>query len=231
MINNSNILQQQYVTLKYRKNSFLSGIFTTLRRRTIKMPAIRILDAAFDMFFEGQVENVSIEQISLKSGVPMDDLLAIYPSLDAITKTLSERSIAKLKAKGEILAQQKGINTLRELISNDLVFFYRLEVDRTLLTEQTMEGHVSALQNFDDYFNTEMPKIYANFFSHNKDLLPSGDIDVHFYAHFISHSLKFFNFKTLVAYEGRPEGRKSVTEQIIGSLFGRNSLNLPTFQK
>ncbi len=123
MINNSNILQQQYVTLKYRKNSFLSGIFTTLRRRTIKMPAIRILDAAFDMFFEGQVENVSIEQISLKSGVPMDDLLAIYPSLDAITKTLSERSIAKLKATGEILAQQKGINTLRELISNDLVFF------------------------------------------------------------------------------------------------------------
>ncbi|MFB1002906.1 MAG: hypothetical protein QMC70_02035 [Bacteroidia bacterium] len=196
-----------------------------------KTPAVRILDATFNMFFEGQVENVSIEQISLKSGVPMDDLLAIYPSLDAITKTLSERSIAVLKAKGETLAQQNGINTLRELISNDLVFFYRLAVDRTLLTEQTMEGHVSALQNFDNYFDTEMPKIYAKFFTHNKDLLPSGDIDVQFYAHFISHSLKFFNFKTLVAYESSSKGRKAVTEQIIGSLFGRNSLDLPTFQK
>ena len=196
-----------------------------------KTPAVRILDATFNMFFEGQVENVSIEQISLKSGVPMDDLLAIYPSLDAITKTLSERSIAVLKAKGETLAQQKGINTLRELISNDLVFFYRLAVDRTLLTEQTMEGHVSALQNFDNYFDTEMPKIYAKFFTHNNDLLPSGDIDVQFYAHFISHSLKFFNFKTLVAYESSSKGRKAVTEQIIGSLFGRNSLDLPTFQK
>ena len=195
------------------------------------MPAIRILDATFDMFFEGQVEDVSIEQISLKSGVPINELLDIYPSLDAITKTLSERSIAKLKAKGEMLAQQKGINALRELISSDLVFFYRIEVDRTLLTEQTIEGHVSALQNFDNYFNTEMPKIYAKFFAHNRDLLPSNDIDVQFYAHFISHSLKFFNFKTLVAYENSSEGRKTVTEQIIGSLFGRNSLDLPLFEK
>lgn len=193
------------------------------------MPATRILDATYDLFFEGKVQDVTLEEISVKSGVPIEELLEIYPTLDAITKTLSERSIAELKAKGVLLAKQKGTKTLRELISNDIMFFYRIEVDRTLLTEQTMAGHVSALKNFDNYFNTEMPEIYTAFFENNQELLPSQDFDPKFFGHFISHSLKFFNYETLKAYESSSEGRKTMTEQIIGSLFGKGSIDLPKF--
>ncbi|MEN8697521.1 MAG: hypothetical protein ABF317_09485, partial [Bacteroidia bacterium] len=135
----------------------------------------------------------------------------------------------KLKKEGLALAQNTGINVLRQLISNDLLFFYRVEVDRNQLTPETLEGHTSALENFDRYFNSEMPLVYATFFKNNKDLLPHFEIDIEFYAHFVSHSLKFFNFRTLQTFESTSEGRKLVTEQIIGSLFDRESMELNQF--
>lgn len=189
----------------------------------------RILDATFDLFFEGQVEAVTLETIAAKAQVTLDEVTLLYPTLRALTNALSLRSIGRLKDTGEKLATKKGIEILKELVANDLLFFYRVEIDRNVLTTEMMDDHDSALSNFDHYFNCEMPKIYATFFLNNKDLLPSEDIDIHFYAHFISHSLKFFNFKTLVAYEKSSEGRKAATEQIIGSLFGRKSLDLPEF--
>lgn len=189
----------------------------------------RVLNAAEELFFEGKVSEVSVKSISEKANLTEEKVNAMFPTLNDITKALSERNIQELKNKGEILAQQKGIEALKNLISNDIKFFYRVEVDRTQLTKQTMDGHVSALQNFDRYFNTEMPHIYATFFANNRDLLPTGDIDAKYYGHFISHSLKFFNFKTLVNYESTSEGRKTATEQIIGSLFGRDKLELLKF--
>ncbi len=189
----------------------------------------RILDITEDLFFEGNVMEVSLERIAKKAGVEISDVTAIYPSLEDVTKALSERNIALLHEKGMLLAKQKGIEPLRQLLSNDIRFFYRIEIDRVRLNEQTLIGHVAALKNFDDYFATKMPEVYTEFFRNNKDLLPSKDIDIVYYAHFISHSLKFFNFKTLVNYEPTCEGRKAATEQIIGSLFSQDELTLDTF--
>ena len=188
-----------------------------------------ILDATLNLFFEGKIQNISIEEISKKSGISTDEIISIYPSLNDITRTLAERSIATLKKEGLEFAKGKGLEALRQLISQDILFFYRVEVDRKLLTEQTMKGHESALKLFDNYFNTEMPEIYGEFLKNNPELLPSKDIDIKFYAHFISHSLKFFNYVTLETYETSSEGRKNATEQIVGSLFGLESLEIPKF--
>jgi hypothetical protein len=188
-----------------------------------------ILDATYALFFEGKVSDICITEIAKKAQLSEKEVTIIYPTLNDITKTLSERSIAKLKKEGLALAQNTGINVLRQLISNDLLFFYRVEVDRNQLTPETLEGHTSALGNFDRYFNSEMPLVYATFFKNNKDLLPHFEIDIKFYAYFVSHSLKFFNFRTLKTFESTSEGRKLVTEQIIGSLFDRESIELNQF--
>lgn len=189
----------------------------------------RVLNAAEKLFFEGKVLDVSLKTISDQAQMSMDEVQALFPSLEDITKALSLRNISKLKEEGMILSKKKGMDALKELIVHDIKFFYRVEIDRELLTPQTKDGHIAALQNFDTYFNTEMPKIYTAFLENNKDLLPSQDIDVRYYAHFIAHSLQFFNFRTLVAYEPSSEGRKAATEQIIGSLFGKDTLDLPNF--
>tara|TARA_B110000037_G_C16976549_1_gene447280 strand:+ start:353 stop:946 length:594 start_codon:yes stop_codon:yes gene_type:complete len=188
-----------------------------------------ILDATYNLFFEGEIQNISIQEISKKSGISADEIISIYPSLDDVTRTLAERSIVTLKKEGLELAKGKGLEKLRQLISHDILFFYRVEVDRILLTEQTKEGHKSALRLFDDYFNTEMPEIYCEFLNNNPELLPSKYIDINFYAHFISHSLKFFNYVTLEHFETTSEGRKNATEQIVGSLFGLDYLEMPKF--
>lgn len=188
-----------------------------------------ILDATYNLFFEGEIQNISIQEISKKSGISADEIISIYPSLDDITRTLAERSIVTLKKEGLELAKGKGLEKLRQLISNDILFFYRVEIDRILLSEQTMEGHKSALRLFDNYFNTEMPEIYFEFLTNNPELMPSKNIATVFYAQFISHSLKFFNYLTLVNFETTSEGRKNATEQIIGSLFGLDYLELPKF--
>lgn len=193
------------------------------------MPANRILDTTYGLFFQDRVQDVTLEGISKASGIPVEEIIAIYPTLDDITKILAKRSITKLKKDGLELAKVKGIEALRQLVSNDIKFFYRVEIDRKLLTPQTMVGHESALKLFDDYFNIEMPEIYGKFLKNNPELLPSEDINIEFYAHFISHSLKFFNFATLETYESTSEGRKAVTELIIGSLFGLDFLELPKF--
>ncbi|MDB9882593.1 hypothetical protein N8368_02970 [Bacteroidia bacterium] len=193
------------------------------------MPATRILDATYDFFFEGKVVDIDIAAISRETEIPEDEIRKIFPTFHDITTALSKRSIVRLKAQGEELAKQKGLDVLRELLSNDIMFFYRIEVDRKMLTDETIGDHVNALKSFDNYFNIEMPKIYSVFLENNKELLPSSDIDVKFYAHFIAHSLKFFNFTTLGFYESTSEGRKNATEQIIGSLFGLDFLELPKF--
>ena len=188
-----------------------------------------ILNAAYDLFFEGKVQSVTLTSIASKANISIDSLQNIYPKLNDVTAALATRSITELRETNQALAQEKGIETLQSLISNDIKFFYRIEIDRLMLTDQSLIGHIDALRLFDEYFNLEMPKIYAIFFENNPHLLPSSGVDPVFYAHFISHSLRFFNLKTLESYEPSSEGRKKTTEHIIAGLFGRDEITLSNF--
>ena len=187
-----------------------------------------ILDATYNLFFEGEIQNISIQEISKKSGISADEIISIYPSLDDITRTLAERSIVTLKKEGLELAKGKGLEKLRQLISHDILFFYRVEVERILLTEQTMEGHKSALRLFDNYFNTEMPEIYYEFLNNNQELLPSKYIDINFYAHFTIKNLLFQNHNLYNEFESNNQRKYLASAGYIIDLKRKVSLE-PSF--
>lgn len=181
------------------------------------------------LIIKGEAPGLTFEKISLASNISVSDIEQHYADVNTLTDELSTRSLIRHKKFADQLLEQNGIQGLRALISHDLQLFYGHEVNKTLLTPENTVNHNAAMRNFSKYFEREMPEIYARFFANNKDLLPSEEIDVKYYAHFISHSLKFFNFRTLATYETTSEGRKVATEQIIGSLFGLDFLELPRF--
>jgi hypothetical protein len=188
-----------------------------------------ILDAALGLIIKGEASGLTFEKIALAANISVSDIEQYYVDVNTLTDELSARSLIEHKKNAELLLEQNGILGLRALISHDLQLFYGHEVNKTLLTPENTVNHNAAMKNFSKYFEREMPKIYTTFFKNNKDLLPNEEIEASFYGHFISHSLKFFNFETLKRYESTSEGRKTMTEQIIGSLFGKDSIDLPKF--
>lgn len=188
-----------------------------------------ILNACLELIQEDRVADLSFELVAQKAQIEIREVREAFPTLNEMTSTLASRSIKKLSEEANQLANQLGLNPLQKLLSNDIEFFYRIETDKKRLSEEALPNHLGALVQFKQYFSIEMPKVYERFFKNNPKILPIASISPAYFGHFISHSLQFFNFKTLEEYEPTSEGRKEITEQILASLFGRDNMELSKF--
>jgi hypothetical protein len=186
----------------------------------------RILQAALDLILNGQAPLLSFELIAEQAGIASEQVAELYQDADEISLALTKIALKKHKEHATELSSQKGINALQNLMSHDLNFFYPLEMDRKIVAQNQ---YTESFALFAAYAEQEMPVIYSNFFTINRNLLPSTETDISYYGHFLAHSLLFFNTSHLAGFVKKDEDRKIITEQIIASLFGREQITLTNF--